>query len=212
MELATPACIALISVCSQNSSLGWLACINAYTLCNMALLVPISGFSSLNPYDIREDCKVQPLCYDFSNVDKFLAQPEVQQALGVAGRTWVDCNRIVNLELVFAGDWMLSFASDVPKLLAANVSVLVYNGEFDYLCNWYGSQAWTSKLSWPGQNEFNNATQTNWNSNGAVAGVARSAQGFTFLKVNNAGHMVPYNKPFEALDMLGRLFDKRPFN
>jgi hypothetical protein len=36
------------------------------------------------------------LCYDFSLVDKLLAQPDVQIALGVKGITWQDCNRAVN--------------------------------------------------------------------------------------------------------------------
>lgn len=212
MEAATGPCIALIAACSQNNTLGWLACVNAYMVCNMALLVPVTGFSTLNPYDIREKCKVPPLCYDFSTVSTFLAQPAVAKALGVGNRKWADCNRIVNLELVFAGDWMLSFAKDIPKLLSANMSVLVYNGEYDYLCNWYGSRTWTSKLNWPGQSSFNNANLTTWKVNGVAAGQARAAKGFTFLRVYDAGHMVPYNKPSEALDMLGRLFDSKPFN
>ena len=47
MKGAAPVCQALISACSQNSTLGWLACINAYTLCNMAELSPIQ-FTGVN--------------------------------------------------------------------------------------------------------------------------------------------------------------------
>lgn len=36
-----------------------------------------------NTYDIRIPCEHPPLCYDFSNVDKFLALPEVVEALNV---------------------------------------------------------------------------------------------------------------------------------
>jgi len=73
----------LIKDCAENSTLGWLACINAYTLCNMALIEPVS-FTGVNLYDVRVPCKVQPLCYDFSLSEKYLAQASVKAALGTA--------------------------------------------------------------------------------------------------------------------------------
>lgn len=36
-----------------------------------------------NVYDIRDACSDPPLCYNFSNIDNFLARPDVIQALGV---------------------------------------------------------------------------------------------------------------------------------
>ena len=36
-----------------------------------------------NVYDIRKKCDFPPLCYDFSNVDKFLGREDVITALGV---------------------------------------------------------------------------------------------------------------------------------
>lgn len=84
-------------------------------------------------YDVREKCQVPPLCYDFSKVDAFLAQPEVAAALGVTGLTWQSCNRIVSLELVFAGDWMRNLALQVPAILASGVRIVVYSGEYDFV-------------------------------------------------------------------------------
>jgi len=46
---------------------------------------------AFNVYDIREKCEHPPLCYDFSNVDKFLARADVIEALGVKGRSWTEC-------------------------------------------------------------------------------------------------------------------------
>jgi carboxypeptidase C (cathepsin A) len=129
----------------MNSTLGWLDCINAFEECNVINLEPIE-FTGVNVYDVREQCQDPPLCYDFSLVNEFLAQPYVQQALGVVGRTWTSCNRFVELVLTFAGDWMLNYADDVPLLLANNVNVLVYSGEYDFICNWYGGNAWTHAL------------------------------------------------------------------
>lgn len=57
-----------------------------------------------NVYDIRKKCDKPPLCYDFSNVDKFLAREDVIEALGVKGRKWESCNMKVHTMLL--GDWM----------------------------------------------------------------------------------------------------------
>lgn len=47
--------------------------------------------------------------------------------------------------------------------------------------------------------------------NGATAGYYRSAQGLTMLQVLGAGHMVPMDQPVNALDMLTRFLDGKPF-
>ena len=45
---------------------------------------------NINVYDIRKPC-LGPLCYDFSLLDKYLAQPDVRARLGVGDRTCGDC-------------------------------------------------------------------------------------------------------------------------
>jgi len=193
-------CQGLIAGCAQNSTLGWLACINAYTMCNMAELMPVQ-FTGVNLYDVRRPCGDQPLCYDFTLLPKFLAQPAIAKALGVT-KTWVDCNRFVDLKLVFAGDWMLNFAYDIPALLGAGHRVLVYAGEYDFICNWMGNHGWMQALQWDGQQAFNNAPNTTFSVDGQAAGLMQSAQGLTFLKVYNAGHMVPLDQPNNAYQMM----------
>jgi len=211
MNSVDPVCIGLIKGCVENSTLGWLACINAYTVCNYAEILPVQ-FTGVNIYDVRSQCTVPPLCYDFSALDTLLTQPDLLKALGVNGRKWTSCNQVVELKLVFAGDWMLNFAQDIPLLLANNVSVLVYHGEWDFIVNWYGGSVWTAALPWPHQQDFNNAPNTTWHVNGVEAGSSISADLLTFLRVKDAGHMVPMDQSAAALDMLSRLFTRRPFN
>jgi len=52
---------------------------------------------------------------------------------------------------------MLSYAADIPLLLQNKVRVLIYNGDADYMCNWYGVQSWIKSMKWPGQAAFLNA-------------------------------------------------------
>jgi carboxypeptidase C (cathepsin A) len=163
-----------------------------------------------NPYNYKLACDNPPLCYDFSLADKYLAQPSVQQALGTTGHDWTECN--MEVHTILMGDWMTNLETVVPALLNAQYRVLVYSGVLDYICNWAGGEMWTTEMPWNGQQQFNGTSYVDWHVSGQVAGQARSALNLTFLKVNNAGHMVPMDQPANALDMLKRFLNNQPFN
>jgi len=89
---------------------------------------------------------VPGLCYDFSNLDKFLARDDVKQQLNVTNRKWEECDNEVYQKLEV--DWMMNLGEDVRYLLESGVNVLVYSGDKDYACNWRGGEKWTNTLSW----------------------------------------------------------------
>lgn len=153
--------------------------------------------------------------YDFSHIAKFLDQPDVKEALGVRPshrHRWRECNMRVNEELLLAGDWMLNFATDLPAVLGAGVRVLNYAGDKDYICNYYGQAEWMDRLRWSGQQHFRDARNSSFVVDGRVAGSVRSADGLTFVRINDAGHMCPHDQPKESLDMFNRFIDGRPFD
>lgn len=104
-----------------------------------------------NVYDIREQCEVPPLCYDFSQADHFLNDDTVQEVLGVSGRKWKECSMVVHTYLL--GDWMTNLGPKVSAILDddRNVDVLVYSGDKDFICNWRGGEAWTLDIDWRGK-------------------------------------------------------------
>jgi len=159
-----------------------------------------------NPYDYLIACDDPPLCYDFSLIDAWVKLPDVQQALGVQGRSWTECDDEVHTLLL--GDWIVNLDVHIPNLLNSGIEVLVYSGELDYICNWIGGNNWTSALVWNGQSAFNQQNFANWTLNGQVVGSIKSYQDFTFLKVSNAGHMVPLDQPVVALAMLKNFLNK----
>ena len=111
--------------------------------------------------------------------------------------------------MVYGGDWMKQFNSHVAEVLEAGIKTLIYAGEYDFICNWMGNDAWTQVLEWEGADSFAAAKNTTWvNRDGDVAGSYRSAEGLTFLKVLNAGHMVPRDQPANAMDMVRDHFKK----
>jgi len=198
MEAATPACIAAIAGCNMGIPA---TCLGATEVCNAGLLIPYT-LTGMNPYDMREKCQVPPLCYDFSNVGTYLDRPEVRAALGVGNRKWSDCNHAVALEFELGGDWMHNFQSMIPDQLENGIRVLIYAGDQDYICNWLGNQAWTQALPWTHQGDFNSTKPVNWTVADSAAGTVQSSNGFTFLRVFEAGHMVPRDQPANALAML----------
>eukprot|EP01060_Flectonema_neradi_P031494 TRINITY_DN4798_c0_g1_i1.p1 TRINITY_DN4798_c0_g1~~TRINITY_DN4798_c0_g1_i1.p1 ORF type:complete len:447 (+),score=117.97 TRINITY_DN4798_c0_g1_i1:48-1388(+) len=205
MQSAIPNCIKEITKCNNGGSA--LTCEYAQQVCNAAEISPYSQ-TGMNPYDIRVKCAVPPLCYDMSNIDTYLNTKSTQEALGVNAK-WESCNFNVNRQ--FAADWMKNYQDQIPDLLANGIRVLIYAGEVDFICNWLGNKAWTLALPWPGKAAFNAAQDHPWNVQGTQAGIARTAQNFTFLQVHNAGHMVPADQPLNAVTMVEQFLAHKPF-
>uniref|UniRef100_A0A4W5LF78 Uncharacterized protein n=1 Tax=Hucho hucho TaxID=62062 RepID=A0A4W5LF78_9TELE len=148
-----------------------------------------------NPYDIREFCGES--CFDeTANAARFLNLATTQATLGVH-KPWVMTNETTYLD--FSADFMQDYVSYVPDLLAHGVRVLIYAGDADIMCNWVGNEAWTKDLVWPGQAAFNNATVHPLLVDGVSYGEVRSISSLSFVRVYEAGHMVPTNQPKASL-------------
>ena len=77
-------------------------------------------------------------------------------------------------------------------------------GENDWRTNWIGIARWLHNLEWSGVEEFAVAEYSEW---GGLQ--VKSANGLTFAKVRDAGHMVAYDRPWEALQMANQWFARR---
>jgi serine carboxypeptidase-like clade IV len=97
----------------------------------------------LQYYDIRKKCQGS-LCYDFSNLEKLLNKKTVRDALGVGDIDFVSCSKEVYNAML--QDWMRNFEVDIPELLEDGIKVLIYAGEFDFICNWLGESSFKTKL------------------------------------------------------------------
>ena len=90
----------------------------------------------LQYYDIRKKCEGS-LCYDFSNVEKFLNQKSVRDSLGVGKINFVSCSTEVYMAMLV--DWMRNLEVGIPALLEDGINLLIYAGEYDLICNWLGT-------------------------------------------------------------------------
>ncbi|KAJ3289695.1 hypothetical protein HK104_007297 [Borealophlyctis nickersoniae] len=196
-------CKSLISSCYKWKSA--FSCVPGAIYCNNAMIGPFQS-TGLNIYDIREKCDTSknPLCYEIlGDIETYLNTADVQEALGV-DRQYEGCKRDINMKFMMAGDWMRPYVEDLIPLLEDGVKVLIYAGDADFICNWIGNKAWTLELEWSGKSGFNDAKDLPWISKNTKkeAGEFRTYKSLTFLKVYEAGHMVPYDQPEHSSEFI----------
>lgn len=198
-------CNSLINSC-YNTQSTWV-CLPASIYCNNKMMGPYQQ-TGKNVYDIRTECGESPLCYDdLEFVEKYLNQDFVKEALGADVETYQGCNFDVNRNFLMGGDWMKPYYTAVTDVLEQGLPVLIYAGDKDFICNWLGNEAWVRQLEWSGSKGISKAKVEDWTVDGKKAGTKFNYEKFTFLRVFEAGHMVPYNQPENSLSMVNDWLD-----
>ncbi|KAA8898774.1 Alpha/Beta hydrolase protein [Sphaerosporella brunnea] len=202
MDNSLPRCTSMIEACYNTRSV-W-SCVPASVYCNNAMIGPYQR-SGVNVYDIRGPCEdSNNLCYsELGWISEYLNKDEVIEALGAEVSTYESCNFDINRNFLLNGDWMLPFHKLVVELLA-EIPVLIYAGDADFICNWLGNHAWTERLDWSGKDEYNKVKLAPFEVANKKVGQYKSSGNLTFLTVGQAGHMMPYNQPEASLSMLNR--------
>jgi len=178
----------------------------ASSVCGNVMGQVLQAAGNLNVYDIKLQCNPQPLCYNFDPITRYLNQASVRQQLGVnSTKPWSVCNFGVNG--MFRADVEESFAWELPAILEKGIRVVVYSGDLDLICNWYGGRMWTDALKWSGQKGYNAAHWQKWGGYGEF----KKYENFTFVRVFNAGHMVPHDQGAAALELANNLIWNKPF-
>ncbi|CAI0452817.1 unnamed protein product [Linum tenue] len=133
-------------------------------------------------------------------MEQFLGDDNVKSALGVKDIDFVSCSSVVHNAMM--GDWMVDYETGIPTLLENGIKVLIYAGEYDLICNWMGNSNWVNAMKWSGQQKFQGASTVPFMAGNTKSGELKSYGPLAFLKVYNAGHMVPMDQPKAALQML----------
>ncbi|EIN05318.1 hypothetical protein PUNSTDRAFT_145805 [Punctularia strigosozonata HHB-11173 SS5] len=207
MKQAVPRCVKWMNE-SCVDQFDAINCAAAESFCGTEIDDPFLA-TGLNPYDISKECDgplSETLCYPITmDIRHYLSLPSVRTALGVdpifTGNVSC-CNPAVSAAFHAAMDYRRPTQFHVAALLERGVRALIYVGAHDLGCNWVGNERWTLELEWTGQEEFKGEKLREWSVNGVAAGKTRSARGFTFATVDGAGHMAPYDKPEETLELV----------
>jgi len=203
MKKDYPKCKKLVEACYLTKNA--FACVPANIYCADKLLGPFSK-TGLNVYDIRGPCETEnDLCYNgMDYIEQYLNKKEVQEALGAEVDSYTGCNDDVFASFALTGDESKPFQGYISELLDKKVPVLIYAGDKDFICNWLGNRAWSDALEWKFSEEYRLQNLKPWYGgvNGTSAGEVKSFGNFTFLRIFDAGHMVPYNQPEASLNMV----------
>ncbi|KAG8700553.1 hypothetical protein FRC09_005890 [Ceratobasidium sp. 395] len=200
MKQALPRCMNMLTkeCVGRTDAIG---CAMAASFCESFLTVSYME-TNRNPYDMSKPCTPEELseslCYPFTkHINNFLDRPETRKALGVHPSigNYTGCSTDVGIRFSESMDQFHSNQHYVAGLLERGIRV--------------GNQKWTQDLEWTGRDAYTAEKDREWTVDGKTAGITRSAYGLTFATVKEAGHMVPYDKPKEALAMLTRWLEDK---
>ncbi|KAK4696036.1 hypothetical protein P7C71_g1816, partial [Lecanoromycetidae sp. Uapishka_2] len=130
-----------------------------------------------------------------------------QNALGV-NLNYTDANEDVYYAFQKSGDFSYpNFLSDLEMILNNSVRVAMYHGDADYICNWFGGQAVSLAVNYTHSAEFRAAGYEPFIVDGTEYGEVRQYGNFSFLRMYEAGHEVPFYQPAASLAMFQRVLD-----
>lgn len=161
---------------------------------------PYDTVSGRDEYDMRE-LTPDPFPYDF--FADYLNTPSVLSAIG-AFTNFTEFSATVGDNFAATGDDARdpNTAADLRSLLEAGVTVALYAGDADYICNWLGVEAVAAQINPPRWTKAGYVNLTT--SDGIVHAQVKQAGKFSFTRVFQAGHEVPFYQPLTALTMFDR--------
>lgn len=198
-------CLDLVSQCREVEDHTDLAahtlCSEAQDMCRDNVEGPYYSYGGRGVYDIRHPYRdPTPPSY----FEDYLNQASVQNALGV-NLNYTDANDDIYFAFQSTGDFVYdNFIRDLEMLLDQGVRVSLYYGDADYICNWFGGQAVSLAVNYTHKAQFAAAGYAPLVVDGVEYGEVRQYGNFSFTRVYEAGHEVPFYQPAASLALFNR--------
>jgi vitellogenic carboxypeptidase-like protein len=148
---------------------------------------------------------------DMDYFTPFVQLEDVRKSIHVGNRNFSDMASRVEENM--QDDMYRSVAPLIVDILDAKeqYQVLIYSGQLDIIVANILTEMFLHKLEWHGAEEWRGSDRKIWRVGGDVAGYSRVTDNLTYVLVRNAGHMVPYDQPKWAFDMINRFTAGKPF-
>lgn len=143
--------------------------------------------------------------------NKYLALPETRSAIHVGNLTFNDGNTV---EEYLRKDVVDSVKPWVETILDANYRTLMYSGQLDVIVAAPLTENFLKNLKWTKSRQYQHSRKTIYKvkpDDKVVAGYVRQADNLIYVLIRNSGHMVPYDQPRVAKDMITRFVKKQSF-
>lgn len=230
LDSYTSSCAPALDQCHSSGSDS--DCQNSDSTCYNDIEGPLSSSTSnggvalydFDVYDIREPSQ-DP--YPPSTYKTYLTTASVVKAIG-AKSTYQECPTAQYNKFSSTGDSksnstcathrsMLmsnldsrSFLSQLSSVVQSGVRTVVWAGDADWICNWFGGQAAAEAISYSGQSDFQSKDLESYTVSGKAGGTFKTVDNFSFLRVFGAGHEVPYYQPAVALQVFKQTMQQQP--
>ncbi|CAH0038437.1 unnamed protein product [Clonostachys solani] len=182
---------------------GNTVCSAADNWCYYQVEYPFDDVFGRDEYDVRY---LTPDPFPYAFYVDYLNTETVQAAIG-AYTNFSESSSVAGTAFGATGDdgREIGVRAAVEYLISENIPVVVYFGDADYICNWFGGEAFVETLSnipayTDGSAGFVNITS----SDGVVHGEVKSTGSFSFVRIYESGHEVPFYQPLVSLEMLNR--------
>lgn len=147
---------------------------------------------------------------DFNYYPSYLALDDTRKAIHVGNLTYNEGNKV---EMFLVNDIMQSVKPWVATLMD-NYKVLIYSGQLDIIVAAPLTESFLRSVKWKHADEYKKADRLVWKvspKDQEVAGFVRQVNSFYQVIVRNAGHILPYDQPRAALDMINRFINDQSF-
>jgi len=143
----------------------------------------------------------------------YIKQDKIRNLINVGNHTFADGSKV---ETFMKEDVTKSVAKQLVEVIK-NYKVLLYNGQLDIIVAPVCTENFLSKLKWDRKDDYLKAPKKEWKINESdkeVAGYVKSVvdsdrKQFHYVTVRNAGHILPFDKPKEALDLIRRFINNQ---
>ncbi|KAB2573478.1 Carboxypeptidase S1-like protein A [Lasiodiplodia theobromae] len=179
-------------------------CAEAWAMCFDGVEGPYRAVSGRDRFDIRVSEEDSVLGAFEPLLAAWLNTGEVQDAIGVASNYTPES---VPVQYAFfqTGDGVLGgFQEALGELADAGVSVLLFNGDADYACNWLGGEAVSLAVNYTGAEDFAATEYESFVVSGEEYGKGRQFGNLAFLRVYEAGHFVQLYQPLAMFEFFNR--------
>ncbi|KAB2581155.1 Carboxypeptidase S1 [Lasiodiplodia hormozganensis] len=202
----TKTCLPAIQSCESTGTVS--ACVNADNKCYNSIEGPLSEEADFNVYDVRIGASVTDPPETYAD---YLARDDVKKAIG-ARSTYSECADTPYNKFSSTGDNPRSFLPELNSVVQSGLTTLVWAGDADWICNWMGNYDAAQAVEFDGQTEFRAASLEPYKVNGVEGGTFKTVDNFSFLRVYEAGHEVPYYQPELALQVFKQTMQKKPIS
>lgn len=135
----------------------------------------------------------------------YLNLPEVKAALHVRPDiNWTECSLTINSQYSVTSV-VQSMLPVYRYLLTKGLKIWIYSGDIDGVVPTTGTRYWLRELDLTVDVPW-----YPWNHSTQVGGWTQVYKGLTFVTVRDAGHMVPADKPSQALQVFRRFLAGKP--